>query len=109
MGGFYRDSLLNPLEQERSKKPLSKGECFKALTEMKCNKTPVSDGSPAEFYKVFWKDISEYLINSYNFAYFSGHFSVSQKRGIIKPIPKKGSEPFFCQKLVPNISVKLRL
>ena len=45
--------------------------------------------------------ISEYLINSYNYAYISGHLSVSQKRGIIKLNPKKDSEPFYVENWRP--------
>ena len=64
-------------------------------------KKPGSDGLPAELYKVSLKVISEYLINSYNYAYFSGHLSVSQKSGIIKRIPKKDSEAFHVKNWHP--------
>ena len=55
----------------------------------------------AEFYKVSRKDISECLINSYNYAYFSGRLSVSQKSGIIKLIPKNDSEAFHVKNWRP--------
>ena len=60
---------------------------------MECNKTPGSDGLPAEFYKVFWNDISDLFLNSINYAYRCGQLSVTQRRGIIKLIPKKNAEP----------------
>ena len=60
---------------------------------MECNKTPGSDGLPAEFYKVFWNDTSDHFFNSINYAYRSGQLSVTQRRGIIKLIPKKDAEP----------------
>ena len=60
---------------------------------MECNKIPGSDGLPAEFYKVFWNDISDLFLNSINYAYRSGQLSVTQRRGIIKLIPKKDAEP----------------
>lgn len=59
---------------------------------MECNKTPGSDGLPAEFYKVFWNDISDLFLNSINYAYRIGQLSVTQRRGIIKLIPKKDAE-----------------
>ena len=31
-------------------------ECEAALRSMKSNKSPGSDGSPAEFYKISWPD-----------------------------------------------------
>jgi hypothetical protein len=62
---------------------------------MKPEKTPGSDGLPIEFYKVFWNELSDYLLNSINCAYTEGKFSISQRRGIIKLIPKKDAEPYF--------------
>ena len=56
---------------------------------MECNKTPGSDGLPAEFYKVFWNDIADFFLKSINQAYHAGQLSVTQRRGIIKLIPKK--------------------
>ena len=44
-------------------------------------KSPGTDGLPAEFYKVFWKDVSPFLIRCLNKSY--------QRRGIISLIPKK--------------------
>ena len=45
---------------------------------MECNKTPGSDGLPAEFYKVFWNDIADF-----------------------KLIPKKDAEPYFIKNWRP--------
>ena len=45
-----------------------------------------TDGLPCEFYKVFWKDVAEILINSFNYSNEIGKLSISQRRGII---PKK--------------------
>ena len=53
---------------------------------MEPEKTPGSDGIPAEFYKIFRDDISEHSIN---YAYQKEQFSVTRRRGIIKLIPKK--------------------
>ena len=60
---------------------------------MESEKTPGTDGLAAEFYKVLRKDISSILISTLNFAYESGQLSVTQKRGIIKLIPKKDAHP----------------
>ena len=53
------------------------------------SRAPGTDGLPAEFYKVFWNDISDLFLNSINYAYRCGQLSVTQRRGIIKLIPKK--------------------
>ena len=58
-------------------------------------KTPGSDGLRlrADFYKVFWNNLADCLVNSINYAYQVRQFSVSQSRGIIKLIPKKDADP----------------
>ena len=71
---------------------------------MKHNKTPGSDGLqtlPVEFYKTFWSDINEPLVKSLNYSYNIGKLSVTQKRGIIKLIPKKDTELYFIQNWRP--------
>ena len=68
---------------------------------MESEKTPGTDGLPAEFYKVFWKDVSSTLISALNYAYETGKLSITQRRGIIKLIPKKDAEPFFIKNWRP--------
>ena len=56
------------------------------------SKTPGTDGLPAEFYKLFWSDISDALIPALNFAYDTGKLPITQRRGLIKLIPKKETD-----------------
>ena len=56
---------------------------------MENNKSPGSDGLPAEFYKLFWQDVNIYLVNALNAAYRKGVLSISQRRGLITLLPKK--------------------
>ena len=56
------------------------------------SKTPGTDGLPAEFYKTFWSDISDALIAALNFTYEIGKLPITQRRGIIKLIPKKEAD-----------------
>ena len=44
------------------------------------------------FIKFFWNNLADCLVNSINYAYQVRQFSVSQRRGIIKVIPKKDAE-----------------
>ena len=83
---------LNIEQKEICEGQLNIRECLKSLKTMEKNKTPGTDGLPAEFYKVFWNDVSGLLVNSLNYAYLSGRLSITQRRGIIKLIPKKDSE-----------------
>ena len=92
---------LNLTEQESCEGLLTKTECLNALKNMECNKTPGSDGLPAEFYKVFWNDIADFFMKAINQAYHAGQPSVTQRRGIIKLIPKKDAEPYFIKNWRP--------
>ena len=56
---------------------------------MKSGKSPGTDGLPTEFYKVFWRDVSPFLISSFNKSYQKGKLAITQRRGIISLIPKK--------------------
>ena len=50
---------------------------------------------------MFWNDIADFLLGSINYAYQTGQLSVSQKRGIIKLIPKKDTEPYLVKNWRP--------
>ena len=95
------EKKLNQIEQDSCEGSLTRAECLKALKEMDSNKTPGSDGLPAEFYKIFWNDIADFLLGSINYAYKTGQLSVSQKRGIVKLIPKKDAEPYYVKNWRP--------
>ena len=57
--------------------------------------TPGSDGLPADFYRDFWNNLSDCLVNWINHAYEVRQLSVSQTQGIIKLIPKKDADLCF--------------
>ena len=71
---------------------LNRKECLDALKSMKGDDSPGTDGLPCEFYEVFWNDLAEILLNSLNYSYDIGKLSISQRRGIIKLMPKKDAE-----------------
>ena len=101
---FFKTQMekkLNQTEQDSCEGLLTKTECLEALKKMECNKTPGSDGLPAEFYKVFWNDIADLFLKSLNYANQTGQLSVTQRRGIIKLIPKKDAEPYLIKNWRP--------
>ena len=64
-------------------------ECLESLKTMASNKSPGTDGLPAEFYKVFWDYVKPFLLNALNCSYTNGHLSITQRRGLITLVPKK--------------------
>ena len=57
---------------------------------MENNKSPGVDGLSTNFYKHFWPLFSDKLLLVYNYAFEPGCLSVSQRRGIISLVFKKG-------------------
>eukprot|EP00112_Aurelia_sp_Birch-Aquarium-sp1_P012597 Seg265.3 transcript_id=Seg265.3/GoldUCD/mRNA.D3Y31 product="Transposon TX1 putative 149 kDa protein" protein_id=Seg265.3/GoldUCD/D3Y31 len=78
------DSRKNDLEE-----PLSPDECKAALDLMKQDKSPGSDGLPAEFYKFFWDTIGEDLVEVLNFCFSKGLLTESMRLAILSLIYKK--------------------
>ena len=69
---------------------LSADECHKALTNMKSDKSPGSDGLPAEFYNFFWDEIGQALVEVLNFCFTKGLLTESMRLAIISLLYKKG-------------------
>ena len=64
---FFPDEntlILNEQEQNQCEGFLTASECLESLKSMESNKSPGSDDLPAEFYKVFWNDINQHLLNA---------------------------------------------
>jgi hypothetical protein len=82
-------STLSNEEKQSCDGKLNEKECIDALKEMKNGKSPGSDGISVEFYKIFWHDIKQYMINSLNYSHENGFLSELQKQSFITLIPKK--------------------
>ena len=65
-------------------------ELRKALFSMENNKSPGVDGLTTNFYKHFWPLLCDKLALVYNYAFETGCLTVSQRRGIISLVFKKG-------------------
>ena len=68
---------------------------------MEPEKSPGTDGLPPEFYQMFWSEVSKPLIEALNYGFEIGQLSISQKRGIIKLIPKKSEELYYVKNWRP--------
>ena len=75
--------------------PVTKQECLTALLEMSKNKSPGSDGFSVQFYKFFWNNLNDLLLQSYQFLKDAGVFTDTQCEGIIFLIPKRNKDPLL--------------
>ena len=83
---------LNENQKQSCEGNITLDEIKIAIKEMKHDKSPGIDGFPVEFYKVFWKDLGQFLVRSIQSSFVTGELSITQKRGIITCIPK-GDKP----------------
>lgn len=65
------------------------------LKSMKSEKSPGLSGFSAEFFKVFWKQLGNFVLRSLNYGYMKGELSVTQKQGLITYIPKENKPKQF--------------
>ena len=87
------ESSLQAEEAALCEGALSLEEAFLALKGMSHRKSPGYDGLPMEFYVTFWDILGEDLVSVLNRAHVSGVLSLSQRRGIITLVFKKGDRP----------------
>ena len=103
--------ILDNDERDTMNNEITENELLAALKLTQNNKSPGSDGLPAEFYKMFWQDIKLPLINSIKHAYQTGLLSVTQREGIITLMPKKGKDTSLIKNWRPlsllNVDYKL--
>ena len=59
---------------------------------MSKNKTPESDGFPAEFYMTFWCKLKSLFLSCIAFSILIEEISPTQSQGIITPIPRQGKD-----------------
>ena len=57
--------------------------------------SPGSSGFSGGFYKMFWRNLKHFIVNSLNYAYETGNLSVTQKLGIIILLPKPDKDKKF--------------
>ena len=74
---------LNDPMTEMCDGQLTYSECFKVLSSFEKNKAPGNDGLFIEFYKFFWPEIGNLLVDALNYSYSHGELSNSQKEAII--------------------------
>ena len=82
--------ILSPDERNICEGHVTEHELNKALLSMENNKSPGLDGLTTNFYKHFWHILGPHLTNILNSAYENGSLALSQRRGVISLLFKKG-------------------
>ena len=72
--------------------PITVEELYKSLTLMRTGRSPGPDGLTCEFYLQFWDRIGKLVHDSLSISLHYGHLSFSQRRGLVRLIPKKGKD-----------------
>ena len=97
--------------QEKLDEPITVEELYEALKGMKKEKSPGLDGLPVEFYQKIFPEVKGMLYNSLMHAFERGELSCTQKRGVIKLIPKPNKNPNYVNHARPitllNVDVKI--
>ena len=98
-------------QNELLKKPLTLAELEYALKTSKNGKSPGNDGLTREFYIVFWKNVSDVLLESFLEGKEKGFLSTSQRQAVIKLLEKRGKDKRFIKNWRPisliNFDTKL--
>lgn len=84
-------SQITPKETSYLKRGML--ELIKARKKQKNNRTPETDGIPAEFYKTFQQPLDDILIQVFNDAIMEAEIPQSWNETIIILIPKQDSDP----------------
>ena len=63
-----------------------------ALRYMSLDKSPGADGFTTNFYKSFWHELKQPLLDSFLFSFETGELADGQRRGLLNLIPKKDKD-----------------
>ena len=80
---------LKPESQDLCEGLISLPECENAVNRMKLNKSPGEDGLPVEFNRVFWAEISNFLVEMYNECFENSKLPTSMRKSLVTLIHKK--------------------
>ena len=95
LAGVMDNKCLDPLEASLCEGIITDAKCENIITTLSKNTSPGLDGLNSEFYMVFWKDIKDLVINSYNEAFTEGKLSISHRQILITLLFKKEDRKKF--------------
>ena len=84
-----------------SDSPFSLTEITMALKALNNNKMPGLDGISADYYKMFWKHLSEAFVQMVDKTFDNYHMDNTMKQGVLNLIPKQGKDARYLKNLRP--------
>ena len=80
---------LTEEEAEKLEGMVTHKEASLTLKNMKNNKSPGTSGFSVDFFKVFWKQLGNFVVRAINLGFLQGELSITQQNGLIVCIPKE--------------------
>ena len=114
LSSFSDIPVHNPLNSEQKQAlaaPITTEEIRESLLSMKKSASPGFDGLTVSFYSQFWEYVGDYVEDSINYAFQVNAFTVDQRRGVLKLLPKRNKSPTKVVNLRPitllNVDYKI--
>ena len=79
---------LNDAQRNGQEGLITIQEITKYIKTCRADASPGSSGFTGGFFKMFWRNLKIFILNSLNYAFDSGSLSVTQKLGVIILLPK---------------------
>lgn len=96
---------------EDLERPVTASELAEAVKSLQSGKSPVPDGFPADFYKLFWKQLAPHLLEMFTESFNLGFLPHTLNQACILLLLKKGKNPLQCGSYQPisllNVDFKL--
>ena len=74
---------LNEVDKQKCDDGLTLEDLTDAINNMALDKSPGADGFTTNFYKYFWNELKQPLLDSYIFSFEHGQLADGQRRGLL--------------------------
>ena len=105
------ECMLNKEQRKMLAAPITKEDLEYSLYHMKQGKSLGCDGLTVRFYRCFWPVIFDLVFEAITYAETIGLFTLCQRKGILKLLPKPSKDPRTIKNLCPitllNVDYKL--